>query len=502
MPIINAVLSWFMKKRIHQIDLFLKYPEDVQMELFRKLVDKASETEWGLKYDYKSIRTYSDFKQRVPVQDYNKISPFIERLRNGEQNVLWPTHIKWFAVSSGTTSNKSKFIPVSSEALEDCHFKGGKDLLSIYCNNNPNTRIFDGKTLGLGGSHDYRSDKPAPYHGDVSAVIMQNLPFWVELIRTPDLSTALMTEWEEKLARMAGITSEEDVTVITGVPSWMYLLLQKVLEINNVSHISQVWPNLEMFAHGGVNFSPYKDKFKAICPHNLNYYETYNASEGFFGIQDRNHADDLLLMLDYGIFYEFIPAEQISREHPETLSLDQVQTETPYALVISTNSGLWRYIIGDVISFTSTNPYRIKIIGRTKSFINAFGEELIVDNAEKAIETACRKTHAVINEYTAAPVYQTGNNAGSHQWIIEFDQAPQNMAYFTEILDSTLKSLNSDYEAKRYKDLILTLPVIIPVPKGTFYQWLKNKGRLGGQYKVPRLNNERTYVDEILDLVR
>jgi hypothetical protein len=501
MPIINAVLSWFMKKRIHQIELFLKYPEEVQMELFRKLVEKATDTQWGIKYDYNSIRSHNDFKNRVPIQEYNDIKPFVDRLRKGEKNLLWPTQIKWFAVSSGTTGDKSKYIPVSSEALEDCHFKGGKDLLSLYCNNNPNTQIFDGKILGLGGSHDYSSNKPGPYHGDVSAVILQNLPFWAELIRTPDLSTALMNDWEGKLMRMAEITSQEDVTALSGVPSWMYLLLQKVLKITGSSHISQVWPNLELFTHGGVNFAPYREKYRAICQHNLNYYETYNASEGFFGIQDRNQADDMLLMLDYGIFYEFIPSDQLNTMHPETLLLDQVNTNTPYALVITTNSGLWRYVIGDLISFTSTKPYRIKIVGRTRSFINAFGEELIVENAERAIEMACRKTHAVINEYTAAPVYLNGSEAGSHQWIIEFDQNPANIVHFAEILDETLKSLNSDYEAKRYKDMILSMPVIVPVPQGTFYQWMKNKGRLGGQYKVPRLSNNRTYVDEILEMV-
>lgn len=501
MPILNAVISWFMKKRIHQIELFLKYPVEVQMELFKRLISKASVTEWGGKYGYSSIATPDQFRERVPLQEYDDIKPYIERLRKGETNLLWPSPIRWFAKSSGTTSDKSKYIPVSSEALEDCHFKGGKDLLSIYCNNNPDTMIFDGKTLGLGGSHDYNSDNPGPYHGDVSAVIMQNLPFWFELIRTPDLSTALMNDWEEKLLRMAHITSRENVTVISGVPSWMLILLKKILEITGDDNISDIWPNLEMFAHGGVHFAPYREKFKAICPASLNYIETYNASEGFFGIQDSNSADDMLLMLDYGIFYEFIPIEELDSQTPKTLLLDQVETDTTYALVISTNSGLWRYMIGDTITFTSLNPYRIRVTGRTKSFINAFGEELIVDNAERAIDIACRKTHATITEYTVAPVYLNGNEAGSHQWLIEFEKEPSNIQFFAEVLDNTLKELNSDYEAKRYKDIVLGKPQLTQLPQGTFYKWLKSKDKLGGQYKVPRLSNNRIYVDEIINIM-
>ncbi len=501
MPIINAVIAWFMKKRIHQIELFLKYPCEVQMEWFKKLIAKAADTEWGNNYDYASISTPDQFRERVPVQEYNDIRPYVERLRKGENNLLWPTQIKWFAKSSGTTGDKSKYIPVSAETLEECHYKGGKDLLSMYCNNNPDTRIFDGRSLGLGGSHDYSSDKPGPFHGDVSAVLMQNLPLWAELIRTPDLSTALMDDWEKKLDKMAHITSRENVTSISGVPSWMLLLLQKVLALNNKSNIEEVWPNLELFTHGGVNFAPYREKFQAICPPDLNYLETYNASEGFFGIQDRSGADDMLLMLDYGIFYEFLPYQGASTNNPKTLLLDEVETNTPYTLIISTNSGLWRYVIGDVITFTSTNPYRIKIVGRTRSFINAFGEELIVENAEKAIEDACKKTNSLINEFTAAPIYLNGTDAGAHEWLLEFDKPPEDINYFAEILDNNLKALNSDYEAKRYKDMVLASPKIVLLPKGTFYQWMKSKGRLGGQYKVPRLNNDRTHVDEILDII-
>jgi hypothetical protein len=413
MPIFNAVISWFMKKRMHQIELFVKYPVEVQMEWFKRLIIKANDTEWGKKYEYRSIENPDQYRERVPVQDYTDLKPYVDRLRQGESNLLWPSQIKWFAKSSGTTADKSKYIPVSSEALEECHFKGGKDLLSIYCNNNPDTRIFDGKMLGLGGSHDYSSEKPGPFHGDVSAVIMQNLPFWFELIRTPDLSTALMTEWEEKLKRIARITSEENVTVISGVPSWMLLLLKRVLDLTEEKSIEEVWPNLELFTHGGVSFSPYREKYQTICPPYLNYLETYNASEGFFGIQDRNNADDMLLMLDYGIFYEFIPYPGNYTGHPHTLLLDQVSTETPYTLVISTNSGLWRYIIGDVIVFTSLNPYRIKIVGRTKSFINAFGEELIVENAEKGNRDSMQKNPCLDHRVHCRPGLSQRERGGS-----------------------------------------------------------------------------------------
>ncbi|HRZ41562.1 MAG TPA: GH3 auxin-responsive promoter family protein [Bacteroidales bacterium] len=501
MPILNAVLSWFMKKRMHQIDLFLKYPVEVQLEWMKKLMQRAAFTEWGQKYEFSSVETPDTYKNRVPLQDYNQIQPYIDRIRKGEQNILWPAKIVWFARSSGTTGSKSKYIPVSNEALEECHFKGGKDLLSIYCNNNPDTRIFDGKTLGLGGTHDYSSEKPGPYHGDVSAVIMQNLPFWFELIRTPDLTTALMEDWEQKLLRIAEITSQENVTIISGVPSWMLLLLNKVMEINGTDLIEKIWPNLEMFAHGGVNFTPYKDKFRSICPGSMNYIETYNASEGFFGIQDSNQADDMLLMLDYGIFYEFIPLDTANDEYPDTIWLDQVETDVPYAMVITTNSGLWRYRIGDVVTFTSLNPFRIRILGRTRSFINAFGEELMVENAEKAMKAACLATNASVMEFTAAPVYLNGNESGAHQWIIEFSKEPADLGKFTLELDRSLQNLNSDYEAKRYKDLILGLPQIIKAPQGTFYRWMKQKGKLGGQHKVPRLHNNRLYVDEIIHML-
>jgi hypothetical protein len=502
MALINSVLSWLIKKRIHQIELFMKYPHEVQNEWFRKLIQAGQETEWGNKYGYESIRTPSDFRERVPLNTYDSMKPYIEEIRNGRQNVLWPTEIRWFAKSSGTTSDKSKFIPVSQEALTECHYKAGKDMLSLYCNNFPNTALFDGRGLAMGGSHKITEYNTASYiEGDLSAIIIQNLPSWAEFIRVPKKSTALMDNWEEKIEKMAEETIPHNVTSLSGVPSWMLLLLRRILDKTGKQNIHEVWPNLEVYFHGGVNFLPYIEQYKAITvAGKMSYMETYNASEGFFGIQDRSGSQELLLMLDYGIYYEFIPLSEIEDEHPHVLSLEEVDMETNYALVISTNGGLWRYIIGDTIKFTSLNPYRIQITGRTRNFINAVGEEVIIDNAEKALLVACKKCGAVVNEYTAAPLFFSNDQRVAHEWLIEFEQEPRDLEYFTETLDNALKSLNSDYEAKRYHDMVLTHPVVRSMPPDTFYSWLKQKGKLGGQNKVPRLSNHRVYVEEILKL--
>ncbi|HLO91507.1 MAG TPA: GH3 auxin-responsive promoter family protein [Lentimicrobium sp.] len=500
MTIINSVVSWFMKKRMHQIELFMKYPHDVQDEWFKKLIASGRQTEWGKKYGYDSISTYDEFVKRVPVSDYEDLKPYIERLRKGEQNLLWNSEIKWFAKSSGTTSDKSKFIPVSQEALDECHFKGGKDLISIYCNIHEDTQIFSGKLLGMGGTHISDNPEIGTYVGDVSAIIMENLPAWIELIRTPELSIALMNEWEEKIDKIASVTSKEDVTNITGVPSWTLVLLKRILEITGKKTILDVWPNLELIVHGGVSFLPYRKQFETIIGGHINYLETYNASEGFFGIQDGKDTDDMLLMLDYGIFYEFIPVDEIGQSLRDAIPLQEVKTGVNYAMIITTNAGLWRYQIGDTVEFTSTFPYRIKITGRTRNFINAFGEELIVDNAIKALQKACDKTGAMVSEFTAAPVYFSENSSGAHEWLIEFDKEPNEIAYFNEVFDNALKSLNSDYEAKRYQNMVLSEPLIRVLPKGTFYNWLKAQNRLGGQYKVPRLSNNRKTVEEILQI--
>lgn len=489
-----------MKQRIHQIGLFLKYPHEVQNDWFRKLLVQAKDTEFGRTYDFGSIKSYETFRERVPVNDYEALKPFIERMMMGEQNILWPTEIRWFAKSSGTTSDKSKFIPLSQEALEECHFKGGKDMLAIYCNNYPETRIFSGKGLTLGGSHQINIKSGNTWFGDLSAIIMEHLPVWVEYMRTPDLNIALMSEWESKLERIAHHTIEEDVTNLAGVPSWMLILLQRILEIRGASNVLEIWPNLELFMHGGVSFTPYREQYRKIIPSDkMHYLETYNASEGFFGIQDQSDSNEMLLMLDYGIFYEFIPAEFAHQENPPVVWLDGVKPDVNYVMLITTNGGLWRYQIGDVVHFTSVNPYRIRISGRTKHYINTFGEELIIDNAEKALSIACEKTSAVIREYTAGPIYMDVDSNGAHEWLIEFDRQPDNLEYFGEVLDNALKTLNSDYEAKRYKNITLRKPLIRSVESGTFYNWMKQRGKLGGQNKVPRLANDRKYLDEILE---
>ncbi len=502
MAIVNSVISWFIKKRVHQIELFRKYPHEVQNDLLRKLVGAAEATEWGQRWQYQAIREYEDFRKRVPVNDYDGLKPYIDRIRNGEQNLLWNTEIKLYAKSSGTTSDKSKFIPVSFESLEDCHYKAGKDMLSIYCNNYPETNLFDGKNLAMGGSQSIREVNNSQYmDGDLSAILLQNLPFWAEIRRTPQLSVALMEEWEQKIEKMAVLTARDNVTSIAGVPSWTLLLMRKILENTGKRNICEVWPNLEVFFHGGVNFQPYRKQFNDIMPcDSMRYMETYNASEGFFGLQDDPSNDDMLLMLDYGIFYEFVPFEQLHRAQEAALPIWEVETGRNYAMVISTNGGLWRYMIGDTVIFTSTNPYKIKITGRTRHFINAFGEEVIAGNAEQAFAIACEKCHAVITEYTGAPVYFSEGRSGAHQWVVEFEQPPESLEYFTEMFDNALKSINSDYEAKRYHNMILGMPEIVPVPAGTFYQWMKSRNKLGGQHKVPRLANERTYIEDILKM--
>ena len=502
MAIVNSIFTWYMKKRIHQIELFMKYPLDVQDEWLHTLISSAENTEWGKLYDYKSILNVQQFKERVPIQNYDTLKPYIERMLQGEQNILWPSEIKWFAKSSGTTSDRSKFIPVSEEALEECHFKGGKDMLSIYCNNRPNTQMFTGKGLVLGGSHQINQLCEDIHYGDLSAVLIKNLPIWAEYYRTPDMSIALMDNYEEKMDRMAEATIRENVTNISGVPTWTIVLAKKVMEITGTKNLLEVWPNLEAYFHGAVNFGPYRQQFKELIPSPEMYYlETYNASEGFFGIQDQSNSEELLLMLDYGVYYEFLPLENLEDENPKTLSLDQVELHKNYAVIISTNAGLWRYMIGDTIHFTSLYPFRIKISGRTKHFINAFGEEVIIDNAENALTKACAVTNAKIKDYTACPIYFSGDEAGGHEWIIEFEQQPSNFEQFVDVLDQTLREVNSDYDAKRFKDMALKRPKVHNAPENLFYNWMKNRGKLGGQHKVPRLANTREYVDDILKMM-
>lgn len=495
----NSIFSWLIKKRLHQIGLFLEYPVDVQFDVFDSLIAAAKDTEFGKKHHFSKIHTYKDFKENIPLQRYEDIVPDVERLIKGEKNILWPTEVKWFAKSSGTTQSRSKFIPVTKEALEDCHYKGGKDLLAMYYQHHPKTKLFKGKHLILGGSSQVNYYNADSYYGDLSAIIVKNLPWWCEFRRTPKKEITLMDQWEEKLDKMAKETIKEDVHILAGVPSWTLVLLEKILKENNTDNILDIWPNLELYMHGGVNFEPYKNRFESIIPKNtMNYVQTYNASEGFFGIQDKVVGDDMLLMLDYGIFYEFIPMSEFENETPTVLNIEEVEMNVNYALVISTNAGLWRYIIGDTVQFTSTTPYRIKVTGRTGYYLNAFGEEVIIENAENAISQASRKTGAIVREFTACPVYMEEGKAGRHQWLIEFDQEPFDFNQFSHILDVTLQEINSDYAAKRSNNLTLDKPVINKMKKGTFYAWLTSKGKLGGQHKIPRLSNDRKIVEEIL----
>jgi hypothetical protein len=495
-----------MVKRIHQIDLFRKYPHEVQQEWFLKLIESGRETEFGKKFGFENIQNSEQFRREVPVQSYETLKPYIERLRHGEQFLLWPTEVKWFAKSAGTTNDKSKFIPVTEESLKGAHYKGGKDMITFYCNNYPDHQLFTGKNLALGGSHQTDIfENYETYTGDVSAIIIQNLPLIADYFRSPSVEIALISEWEEKLDKLSNSTMNENVVSLAGVPSWMIVLMKKVLEVSGKKTIKEVWPNLEVYFHGGISYSPYRQQVNDILGKEIHLLELYNASEGFFGMQDQRDSEDLLLMLDYGIYYEFLPEEEWNNDSEisgaKTLTLEEVELGKNYALVVTTTGGLWRYNVGDTIEFTSLLPYRFKISGRTKHFLNAFGEEVMIGNAEKALEIACEKTGAKINEYTAAPVFMNEEGKkGAHEWIIEFGKIPEDLNYFSELLDNALKASNSDYEAKRYKDYVLQKPFIRSVPEGTFYAWLKSKQKLGGQHKIPRLSNERKFVEEILAL--
>ncbi len=498
MPFIPSILNWLTIKRLHQIDLFKKYPFDVQQDVLLKLLEKARETEWGIKYDFASICNTRDFSNRIPIQTYESLTGEIQRLIKGEQNILWPSKIKWFAKSSGTTNEKSKFIPVSIEALEDCHYRGARDVMAIYSSLYPETKIFKGKGLTLGGSHQVNGQNHDSYSGDLSAILIQNLPFWAEFIKTPNQEIALMDLWEEKLKKLAEATIQENVTSLSGVPSWMLVLIKYILAQTGKRTLLEIWPNLEVFIHGGVSFIPYREQYMKLIPSmEMHYMETYNASEGFFAIQDEPSRDDMLLMLDIGVYYEFIPMEEVGKEFPVSLSIGDVEKNKNYAIVITTNSGLWRYMIGDTIKFTSLFPHKIKVTGRTKHYINVFGEEVIVDNADKALKIACERTGAVISEYTAGPVFMDTEKKGSHEWLIEFEKAPADIELFRNFLDEALRSVNSDYEAKRYKDITLEKPIVRGLKKGTFYNWLQGKNKLGGQNKVPRLSNDRKYLEEL-----
>lgn len=499
-PLVNSIASWFLKKRFHQIELFLKYPNEVQSELLLSLVDFAKNTEFGRQYDFSSIKNYKTFAERVPIKNYDGWIDVIQRSRKGQNNLFWPTPIKWFAKSSGTTRAKSKFIPVSQESLEDCHYAASKDLLCMYLNNNEDSQLFTGKSLRLGGSKELYKENGTVF-GDLSAILIDNMPFWAEFSSTPSNKVSLMSDWEYKMQAIVDETINENVTSLAGVPSWMLVLLNNVLETTGKANLHDVWPNLEVYFHGGVSFTPYVNQYKNILPKkDFKYYEIYNASEGFFAIQDQNNSNELLLMLDYGVFYEFIPMETYEQTDEHAIPLSDVELNKNYAIIITTNAGLWRYKIGDTVRFTSLNPYRIRISGRTKHHINVFGEELIIENAEDALNKVCKRTKAEIVDFTAAPIFMEGKEKGAHEWLIEFKTPPKDIHYFNELFDNALKALNSDYEAKRYNNVTLNIPKINIARKNLFYDWLKQNNKLGGQHKIPRLSNSRNYIEELLKL--
>lgn len=500
-PLINSIASWVLKQRIHQIELFLKYPHEVQEELMMNLIRAAEDTVIGQKYDFRSIKSYQTFAERVPISAYEDLEPLIELTRKGAQNVFWNTPIKWFAKSSGTTNAKSKFIPVSNEALEDCHYKGSKDLLCMYLNNNENSEMFLGKSLRLGGSSQiYESNNT--YFGDLSAILIENMPIWAEFSSTPSSKISLMSEWETKITHIINETMNENVTSFAGVPSWMLVLLNRIMTETGKNNLMELWPNLEVYFHGGVSFEPYRDQYKKLLPNNnFKYYEIYNASEGFFAIQDLNYSNDLLLMLDYGIFYEFIPMETFGTKNQKIIRLADVELFKNYAVVITTNAGLWRYLIGDTVRFTSLSPFRIRVSGRTKHHINVFGEELMVENTDMALAKTCSALNCEVKDYTVAPIFMKDKEKGAHEWMIEFKKHPEDIKLFEITLDENLQSLNSDYEAKRYKNMTLNPLVVNVARENLFYDWLKENNKLGGQHKIPRLSNERDYLEQLKQIL-
>lgn len=502
MAVLSTLYSLFNLRRPSRVDLMRKKPGKVQKEQLLYLMEEASDTEWGKKYEFSSIKTVEEFQSRVPVSTYNDLKPYIKRMVKGERDVLWKGSVKWFAKSSGTTSDKSKFIPVSKDSLDTCHIKGGKDIMFFFTENRPDSDVFSGKMLTLGGSHQASEYNKESRVGDLSSIYLEHIPFVAEMFRTPPTEVALIEDFEEKLKRVAEIAVKENVTSIFGVPSWNLVLLRHILDITGASNISEVWPNLEMFAHGGISFEPYREQYKKLIPSkDMRYIETYNASEGFFALQDDLNDKSMLLMLDYGVFYEFIPMSEFEEDNPTVLAIEDVKVGVNYALLISTNSGLWRYMIGDTIKFTSTYPHKIMITGRTTQYINAFGEEVIVNNTNAAIRQACDQTGARITNYSAAPIFMTQKRVkGRHQWMIEFEVMPDDVEAFADVLDKALQEQNSDYEAKRYHSVTLNRLELIVAKKGLFHEWMKERGKLGGQHKVPRLANHRRHIESMIEL--
>ena len=499
-PLINSIASWFLKKRMHQIELFIKYPNEVQQDVLNGLIDSAKDTFIGKKFDFSSINCYKDFSEKVPVFSYEEFSDKIELARKGENNIFWSSKIKWFAKSSGTTNAKSKFIPVSDESLQDCHYAAGKDLLCMYFNNNPNSQLFTGKSLRLGGSKS-PYEKNGTFYGDLSAILIDNMPFWAEFSSTPSNRISLMEDWDKKIDKIISESLNENVTSLAGVPSWMLVLLNRILEKSEKKYISDLWPNLEVYFHGGVSFKPYLNQYMDIInKESMQFYEIYNASEGFFAIQYENNSNELLLMLDYGIFYEFIPMKLYGTKNEKIIPLYEVEKDVNYAILITTNAGLWRYKIGDTVKFTSTSPYKIIITGRTKHYINVFGEEVIIENTDNVINKLSSKYDLQIIDYTVAPVFMNKNKKGAHQWFIEFKKPPSKKINLSEIIDHELRQENSDYDAKRFNSFTLKKPEVIISKKGVFLKWLEINNKLGGQNKIPRLSNEREFIESLMKL--
>ncbi len=498
MKILSPAISGLARMRSWRIEAWKTHPEDSQREVLQDLVTSAQYTEFGKKYNFSNLFNIKAFKNAVPIHEYHDIKPYIQRIMDGEQNILWNTPVSWFAKSSGTTSDKSKFIPVTDESLQDCHYKAAKDVLTLYYSYNPYSDLLTGKGLVIGGSHTINQVNDEVHYGDLSAVLLQNTPFYSSWIKTPELSIALMEEWEEKIERLAQSTMKENVTSVSGVPTWTLVLFKRILEITGKKNICEVWPNLELYIHGGVSFTPYREQFNKLIGKKINYLEMYNASEGFIAAQEMPGDDGMLLFVDHGIFMEFMPVSEYGKDNPQTIGLREIELGKNYAPVISTNGGLWRYLLGDTVQFTSLKPYKIIITGRLKHYINAFGEEVIVDNSDRAISVASEKCDAIVNDYTAAPLYFSDDSNGAHEWLVEFEKEPENIEQFITELDKALQEVNSDYEAKRYKNIALRMPVLHVLKKGSFNNWLKSRGKLGGQHKVPRLCNERKYIEEIL----
>lgn len=498
MSLTNTLLTTIYSKRLRAIERFRRHPWDVQLEQFRLLMSYGARTEYFRRYDLNEFCTVEKFQQTLPVVSYDDIQHDVERIRSGESDLFWPGKVEWFAKSSGTTGDRSKYIPITRDSLNQCHFRGGRDAMALFADSNPDSKAFSGKTLTLGGSHRLDTLGGGAQCGDLSAILIHNAPRWVNWVREPSLCEALIPDFEKKVEAICRRCSRQHVTAFAGVPSWNLVLMSRMIEYAGADTLLDVWPDLSLFIHGGVSFTPYREQYQRLIPSDrMRYMETYNASEGFFAMQDDLATRDMLLMLDYGIFYEFLPMKDL-HDPTKVIPLSEVQTGVNYALIISTNGGLWRYMIGDTVEFTSLNPYKIRITGRTKSYINAFGEEIIIDNAERAIAAACQATGAKVLDYTAAPVFMEGNAKGSHEWLVEFDTDPSDVLLFAEVLDRTLQEVNSDYAAKRFKDTTLRPPRLVVARRGTFYRWMEERQKLGGQNKVPRLANDRRYMDELL----